>query len=138
MVVPLTPDQVEGAVKGAIKGGAEATTDAFKAWWRWRKRKQWLDSVTDQLNKMFARRKYAWRNLQTLARAFDEDPPFTFTRETLKKLHDQSVRRNTLDNAVYCKMNNWETTIDASGIEEPIKDSTGLYILKDGVPEGHI
>lgn len=138
MFVPLTPGQIEGAVKGAIKGGAEATTDAFKSWWRWRKRRKWLASVTGQLNEMFANRQSAWRTLKKLATAFDEDPPFTLTRETLKGLHEQGVRRSVLDKPVYFKKNNWVLTVDANGTERPAQDNNGLYILQDGVPEGHI
>ena len=134
MFVPLTPEQVEGAVKGAVKGGAEVATDVFTGWWKWRKRSAWIKSVTGQLNEMFANPEYAWRGINVLATAFDDDPPFTLTREALRGLHSQSVRRDIGGKSIYFKKNNWKLT--AKGL--PVKGPDGRYILADGVPEGLI
>ena len=133
MFIPLTSGHVEGIVKGVIEGGANVTARALREWSDKRRRKRWIDNATNQLNQMLANPRFAFRNLNKLATAFDDDPPYTLTRETLRGLSQESVRRNVLDENTWIKENNWMWTRGENSPDRPAKDRNGLYVLRDGV-----
>lgn len=88
---------------------------------------------------MFANRRQAFRSLEVLATAFDDEPPYTLTRATLRRLRSETVRRNTGTRDSWVKANNWDWQIDEQTRRRSIaKDASGLYILAEDVPEGFI
>jgi hypothetical protein len=66
-----------------------------------------------------------------------DKPPYDFTTEVLKGLLGETVILSNSDKPVWIKENNWKWTINPDGSRSLDKDSDGLYILKEGVREGH-
>ena len=91
---PLTSEQIADAVEGAIQEGAESATATTEKRLKVSRGKKWLDRVTVQLNEMLANPRFAFRRIETLATAFDDEAPFALTRGILKRL--PGVRRSTL------------------------------------------
>ena len=88
--MPLTPDEIAEAVKGAIQEGADVSTTTIERRHEGSIEKKWFDKVTNQLNEMLANPRFAFRSIETLATKFDDESPFTLTRNTLKRLPSSS------------------------------------------------
>jgi hypothetical protein len=126
-IMPLTSEQIAEAVEVT-----SATIDHRLG----SREKKWLDKAAKQLNEMLANPRFAFRSVETLATVFDDDPPYTLTRGTLKRL--PGIRRSTLRASAWIKEDNWVWTVDENGRKRVAKDSEGRYILQENVPEGHI
>jgi len=134
--MPLTSDEINEALNGAIKEGSNVSATTIERRRKGSIEKKWLAKVTKQLNEMLANPRFAFRNIETLGTVLDDEPPFTLTRNTLKRLPD--VRRSTLKNNAWIKENNWVWRIDEKGRRKVAKNDSGHYILEKGVPEGRI